>query len=160
MDVKWLIFIGIVLIMILLDLGLFHRINKSHSLSGSVRLTIFYILAALLYGAGIWHHYGADSGADYLAAFFTEKSLAIDNIFVTSVVFNFFGVKSQNQHKVLVIGILSVIILRGLMIWCGAVLVERFEWVLYIFGVFLVITAGFYSRGGICLSDEKTRTAN
>jgi tellurite resistance protein TerC len=101
---------------------------------------VFYIGIGLLFGAWVWWEFGADSGFNYLTGFVVEKSLAMDNIFVIAMIFAYFKTPAIYQHRVLFWGILGVIILRGIMIGLGAALVSRFEWILYIFALFLIYT--------------------
>jgi tellurite resistance protein TerC len=93
-----------------------------------------------LFGAWVWWFLGAQSGMDYYTGFLIEKSLSMDNVFVIALIFTFFAIPRQYQHRVLFWGILGVIVLRALMIGLGAALVSEFSWVLYLFGAFLVLT--------------------
>lgn len=136
----WVLFLGVVLGLLALDLGFFHRDNHAITIRESLWMCAGYIVAALLFGAWIWREMGPDSGMDYLTGFFVEKSLALDNIFVISLVFSYFAIPSAYQHRVLFWGILGVIVLRGIMIGLGAALVHEFSWILYFFGAFLVVT--------------------
>jgi tellurite resistance protein TerC len=136
----WAIFIGLVLFLLALDLGVMHRKAKEISIRESLWMSLFYIAIALAFGGWIFYSLGPQAGKEYVTGFLVEKTLAMDNVFVISLIFTFFAIPRRNQHRVLLWGILGVIILRGIMIGLGATLVERFEWVLYIFAAFLIAT--------------------
>jgi tellurite resistance protein TerC len=103
-------------------------------------MSAFYITLGLAYGGWVWWYLGEASGLAYLTGFVVEKSLAMDNVFVIAMIFAYFAIPRLYQHRVLFWGILGVIVLRGIMIGLGATLVERFDWVLYVFAAFLVFT--------------------
>lgn len=136
----WAAFAGIVATLLVLDLGVLHRKAHVISIPESLRLSAFYIAVALVYGGWVWWYMGDVAGMQYLTAYFVEKSLSLDNVFVISLVFTYFAVPREYQHRVLFWGILGVIVLRGIMIGLGAALVTEFHWILYLFGAFLVFT--------------------
>ena len=136
----WFTFIGVVLFLLVLDLGVLHRKMQEISIRESLWMSAFYITIALLFGAWIWSSLGEQSGKEYLTGFLIEKTLAMDNVFLISLIFTYFAVPPIYQHRVLFWGILGVIILRAIMIGLGATLVAEFSWTLYIFAVFLIIT--------------------
>lgn len=136
----WLSFIGIVIVLLVLDLGVLHKKHAEIGVAESLKLSAFYIIVGLLFGAWIWLERGADKGMEYLTGFVVEKTLAMDNIFVIAMIFSFFAIPRKYQHRVLFWGILGVIVLRGIMIGLGAALVSNFAWVLYIFAIFLIAT--------------------
>ncbi|WP_374430019.1 TerC family protein [Ideonella dechloratans] len=136
----WLLFIAIVIALLAFDLGVLHRDAREIGVRESLLLSAGYISVALLFGAWVWWYLGAQSGMDYYTGFLIEKSLSMDNVFVIALIFTFFAIPRQYQHRVLFWGILGVIVLRALMIGLGATLVSQFSWVLYLFGAFLVIT--------------------
>jgi tellurite resistance protein TerC len=136
----WLMFIGIVLTLLVLDLGVLQRRARTIGVRQSLMLSGFYIGAGLLFGAWIWWSQGAASGMEYLTGFLIEKSLSLDNVFVISLIFAYFAVPAAYQHRVLFWGILGVIVMRAIMIGAGAALVTRFDWVMYLFGGFLAVT--------------------
>ncbi len=136
----WLVFMGLVVGLLALDLGVLHKKNEVIKAKESLILCAGYIVIALLFGGWVWHEMGAESGINYLTGFFIEKTLALDNIFVISLIFAYFGVPQKYQHRVLFWGILGVIVLRGIMIALGAALVSQFAWILYVFGAFLILT--------------------
>ncbi len=106
----------------------------------SLILSAGYIGLALAFGAWVWWYLGSQSGMEYLTGFAIEKALAMDNVFVIAMIFAFFAVPRQYQHRVLFWGILGVIVLRAIMIGLGATIVSQFSWVLYVFAVFLILT--------------------
>jgi tellurite resistance protein TerC len=136
----WLLFFGVVFTLLVLDLGVFHKRQHAIGIKESLLMSGFYILMAFIFGGWMWHQLGSQSAAEYFTAYLVEKSLSMDNIFLISVIFSFFAIPLKYQHRVLFWGILGVVILRGIMIGLGAELVERFEWVLYIFAAFLIFT--------------------
>ncbi|MBX2805464.1 MAG: TerC family protein [Hyphomicrobiales bacterium] len=136
----WLTFFVIVIALLVFDLGVLHRKEHEIGVKESLKLSAFYIIFGLSYGAWVWFYIGEESGINYVTGFVLEKSLAMDNIFVIATIFSYFAVPRKYQHRVLFWGILGVILLRGIMIGAGAALVTRFDWVLYIFAAFLVFT--------------------
>jgi tellurite resistance protein TerC len=136
----WAAFNGFILAMLALDLGVFNR--EAHVIRAKEALawTAVWILLALLFGAWIWLRAGPQSGVEYLTGYLAEKVLSMDNIFVMVMIFGFFGVSQLEQHRVLFWGILGALVLRGAFIGAGAIVLERWHWVLYVFGALLVIT--------------------
>jgi len=136
----WLVFVGIVLTLLVLDLGVLQRRVREIGVRQSLILSAFYISAGLAFGGWIWWSQGAGSGMEYMTGFLIEKSLSLDNVFVISLIFGYFAVPAAYQHRVLFWGILGVIVMRAVMIALGAAIVSNFSWVLYLFGAFLVLT--------------------
>jgi tellurite resistance protein TerC len=136
----WAAFLGIVLVLLVLDLGIFHRKQKEIGVRESLTTSAIYICIGLLFGLFVWHELGADSGREYYTGFLIEKTLSMDNIFVMSLIFTHLSIPRKYQHRVLFWGILGVIVLRAIMIALGAKLVHDFAWVMYIFAAFLVFT--------------------
>jgi len=136
----WLVFAATVTTLLALDLGVLHRTDREIGIRESLWLSAGYISVGLAFGAWLWWQLGPQSGMEYLTGFVIEKSLSMDNVFVIALIFGFFAVPRQYQHRVLFWGILGVIVLRALMIGMGAALVSEFSWVLYLFGAFLVVT--------------------
>lgn len=136
----WALFMSIVVILLALDLGVFHRKAREIGVRESLILSAFYITIGLGFGAWVWANLGAVSGREYLTGFIVEKTLSMDNIFVISLVFSYFGIPRLYQHRVLFWGILGVILLRGIVIGVGAVLVANFHWILYLFALLLIFT--------------------
>lgn len=136
----WIVFISVVLALLALDLGVFHRNNREIGFKESLWMSFFYILMAFVFGLWVWHIKGLDSFAEYITGFLVEKSLALDNIFLISLVFSSLSIPLKYQHRVLFWGILGVIVLRAIMIGLGVQIITRFEWILYIFAAFMIIT--------------------
>jgi tellurite resistance protein TerC len=136
----WAIFISLVLSLLALDLGVLHKNSKEIGVKESLAMSAFYIAIGVAFGGWIWFQQGQQPAVEYLTGFVVEKSLAMDNIFIIAMIFSYFAIPRQYQHRVLLYGILGVIVLRGIMIAGGAMIVENFHWVLYLFAAFLVFT--------------------
>jgi tellurite resistance protein TerC len=136
----WLAFITIVLVLLALDLGILHRKAHEIGVKESLVTSAVYISLGLLFGGWVWLQLGAQASKEYITGFLVEKTLAMDNVFVISLIFTYFAVPLKYQHRVLFWGILGVIVLRGIMIGLGATLVAKFSWVMYIFAIFLIAT--------------------
>lgn len=145
--VPWIAFNAVVLVALAVDLGL---------LTGSAKLTVkeaairsaVWVALALLFAAGIFYFQGHLAGVEFITGYLVEYSLSVDNIFVMVLIFSYFGIREEYQHRVLFWGILGALVMRGLMIAAGAALFNRFEWITYVFGVFLIITGIRMGAGG------------
>lgn len=137
----WFIFTGIILVLLAIDLGLFHR--KSHQVSFREALgwTIVWVILSCVFGGWVWSAHGQPKAVEFFTGYLIELSLSADNVFVFALVFNYFAVPQAYQHKVLFWGILSALVLRFIMIMAGAALIINFSWIIYIFAAFLIITA-------------------
>ena len=136
----WLVFITLVVSLLVLDLGVLHKDDHEIGVAESLKLSAMYIALGLGFAGFVWWQLTPQATAQYLTAFVVEKTLALDNIFVIALIFSFFAIPRQYQHRVLFWGILGVIILRGIMIALGATIVANYGWVLYVFAVFLIFT--------------------
>lgn len=136
----WTAFMGIVMALLVFDLGVLHRDDHVIEVKESLWLSSAYIGIGLAFGSWVWWYFGAESGMQYLTGFMVEKTLAMDNVFVIAMIFAFFAVPPKYQHCVLFWGVLGVIALRAIMIGLGTALVTQFSWVLYLFGAFLILT--------------------
>ena len=136
----WLVFAAVVTSLLALDLGVLHRTDREIGVRESLLLSAGYVGVALLFGAWIAWCFGSESGIAFLTGFLIEKSLSMDNVFVIALIFGFFAIPREYQHRVLFWGIVGVVVLRAVMIGLGASLVSQFGWVLYGFGAFLVVT--------------------
>lgn len=136
----WGAFLGIVITLLVLDLGVLNRKDHEIGVRESLWLSAGYISIACLFGAWVWHHMGRVSGIDFYTGYLVEQSLSIDNLFVMLLVFKSFSVPALYQHRVLFWGIIGVIVMRGIMIGLGAAIVSRFDWVLLLFGAFLFLS--------------------
>ena len=140
----WILFYVLVLIMLLIDLKSFGKKGQHEvSVSEALKMTAVWIGVSLVFCLGIFLWYPVDShekAMEFLAGYIIEKSLSMDNLFVFLMLFSFFGVKPKYQHEVLFWGIFGALVLRSIFIFAGAAMVQRFEWILGIFGVFLIYT--------------------
>ncbi|TPW21377.1 MAG: tellurite resistance protein TerC, partial [Elusimicrobia bacterium] len=137
---SWSVFGGVVLGMLALDLGVFHKKSHEISVKEAVSWSVVWVALALAFGAGLWWRQGSGPGLEFLTAYLVEKSLSVDNIFVFVMVFSAFGIPAVRQHRVLFWGVLGALALRGGFIVAGAALLERFHWMLYVFGGLLAVT--------------------
>ncbi|WP_185984926.1 TerC family protein [Aureimonas mangrovi] len=137
----WLATIGGIAALFIFDF--FTHVRKPHepSFKEAAIWSTFYITLALLFGWGVWHFWDRTHGVEYFAGFITEKSLSVDNLFVFVIIMKSFQVPAAYQQKALLIGIVIALIMRGIFIALGAAAIERFSWVFYIFGLFLLWTA-------------------
>ena len=136
----YLVFSGVILIALVLDLGLLSKKNSAISLKTAFVQTIFWVLLSLAFCGFIWYERGKTDAIQYISAYLLEWSLSIDNIFVFIIIFTFFKVKPVNFARVLLMGILMAIVFRIIFITVGSGLVARFNWIMYVFGAFLVYT--------------------
>jgi tellurite resistance protein TerC len=130
-----------VFIAIGIDLFTFHQRGRELSMTAAARRSVLWVLVSLAFNALVWRFKGPHHGLDFLTAYLVEYSLSADNIFVFVLIFAHFRVPPKAQHRVLVWGVLGALIMRGTMIICGIALVQRFHFVLYLFGLFLLLTA-------------------
>jgi tellurite resistance protein TerC len=136
----WVGFTLFVLAMLAVDLGIFHREAHKVSIKEAAIWSAVWITLSLLFNAGIYQFMGAQAGLEFLTGYLIEKALSVDNIFVFVLIFSYFNVPLQYQHRVLFWGILGALVMRGAMIAAGAYLISHFHWIIYIFGAFLVFT--------------------
>ena len=137
----WIAFHIGVFVALVVDLVSFKRRDRELSLRAAARRSAIWIILSLLFNLIVWKLRGPEKALDFLTGYLIEYSLSVDNIFVFVLIFSYFRVPPIAQHRVLVWGILGALVMRGVMIWLGVALVERFQFVLYIFGVFLLISA-------------------
>ncbi|WP_434390464.1 TerC family protein [Melittangium boletus] len=136
----WAGFIVFVLVMLALDLGVFHRKDHAVKFKEALGWSGVWISLALVFNLGIWWKFGATPAVKFLTGYLIEKSLSIDNIFVFVVIFSAMKIPQLYQHRVLFWGILSALVLRAGMIFAGVAMINRFHWLIYVFGAFLIIT--------------------
>ncbi len=155
--ILWVGFVALVLVLLALDLGVFNRRPHVVSVKEALSWTAFWVALSLAFNVFIyfayendWGHFspaesefldGKTAALHFFTAYIIEKSLSLDNIFVIAMVFAFFRVPAQYQHRVLFWGVLGALVMRGLAIWGGIALIHRFSWVVYIFGALLIFTA-------------------
>ncbi len=130
----------LVLAMLALDLGIFHRKDHKISVKEGLVWSIIWIIVALIFNVIVYFWQGEAKALQFFTGYLIERSLSIDNIFVFLLIFTYFGVPDKFQYKVLFWGIIGALVMRGLFIGIGALLIARFHWVIYIFGAFLVYT--------------------
>ena len=154
--VVWLAFLCFIFTMVALDLGVFHRHLKAPTVKDAVVWTLIWVFLSLVFNGFVYvlyennyawaslaeeHLSGKQAASQFLLGYVLEKSLSVDNIFVIAMIFSYFRVPIELQHRVLFWGILGAVILRGLMIAVGVTLINRFDWIVYVFGALLLYTA-------------------
>ena len=137
----WAGFVGFVLAMLALDLGVFHRRAHDVTLREAALWSLVWVSLALAFNGLVLHWFGTERGLEFLTGYLIEKALAVDNLFVFYAIFAYFAVPSALQHRVLFWGVLGALALRAIFILLGAALLARFHWVMYVFGAILVFTA-------------------
>jgi tellurite resistance protein TerC len=140
MALWWTIFGIFILAMLTLDLGVFNRKVHVIKMKEAMLWTSFWITLACLFGAGVYYFYGHSKALEFFTAYIIEYSLSIDNLFVFLLIFRFFNVPAAYEHKVLFWGILLALITRAAFIFAGVALINKFHWIMYIFGAFLIYT--------------------
>ena len=138
--VHWIGFNLFVLIMLALDLGVFHRKTHAVSVKEALIWTAVWITMALIFNLLIYYQFGEEKAVEFFTGYIIEKSLSVDNIFVIILIFSYFQVADEYQHKVLFWGILGALVMRAIFIFSGIELIHRFHWLIYIFGGFLIYT--------------------
>ncbi len=152
----WPSFIVGVILLLLLDLVVLHRDAHSISMREAWITSAAWISLGLAFGAVVWIVLGSDAGLQYLTGYLIEKSLSVDNVFVWAVIFSFFGVPARYQHRVLFWGIFGALVLRAIFIFAGVALLERLDWLLFVFGGLLLYTAWrIWSHGGEEIHPER-----
>jgi len=136
----WIYFNLSILALLGLDLFFVNRDNKVVSVRSTITWVLFWIVLALLFGIWIYSHLGSNAATEYVTAYLIEWTLSVDNLFVFIIVFKYFKVPDEYQHRVLFWGILGALVLRGIFISAGVTLIHHFEWLVYLFGGFLVFT--------------------
>jgi len=142
MDVSpliWALLLAVILVMLVVDLVM-HRDAHDISVKEAAAWSGVWVAVAIAVGGAIWWAYGAEFGLQYFAGYVIEKSLAVDNVFVWAVIFSYFAVPRQYQHRVLFYGVVGALVFRAVFIALGSVLIASFSWVLYVFGAFLIVT--------------------
>ncbi len=136
----WIAFHIGVFVVLAIDLFGFNRKDHVISIREATIWSIVWVILSLSFNLLVWHLKGVDAALDFFTGYVIEYSLSVDNIFVFVLIFTYFQVRRKYQHRVLVWGIIGALVMRGLMIWLGVALVDRFHWILYIFGAFLLVT--------------------
>ena len=134
----WVAFNAGVALLLLLDLGLFHRRAHAISLREAAVESFIWVALSVAFGFWIFSSHGRGPGLEFFTGYVIEKSLSVDNVFIFLLIFQFFRVDSRYQHRLLFWGVLGALVMRGAMIGVGAVLIQKFTWILYLFGAFLL----------------------
>ena len=136
----WIGFFAFVLVMLALDLGVFHKNNEAPTMKESLLWSAFWIGLAFVFAGGLWIFTGGDHALDFVTAYLLEKSLSIDNLFIFILVFGFFNIELKYQHRLLFWGVFGALVMRVIFIFGGAALLHHFAWLMYLFGAFLIVT--------------------
>ena len=136
----WVAFGAFILLMLVLDLFVLHRDAKEISFREAAVLSAFWVALALLFGILVWIWAGPTSAGEYYAGYIIEKALSVDNVFVFALIFAYFAVPVQYQYRVMFWGVLGALVLRVIFILIGAELLETYDWMVYLFGAFLIYT--------------------
>ncbi len=136
----WAGFVALVLVLLALDLGIFHREDRPVPAREALSWVVVWAILALAFDAFVWWRFGHTRATEFLTGYLIEQSLSVDNLFVFVLVFATFRIPPHLQHRVLFWGILTALVLRGGMIIGGTALLQRFHWMLYLFGAFLLFT--------------------
>ena len=150
----WILTLGVTGVLLLIDVWVIGRRPHVPSMAEAGRHLAFFITLAVLFGLGVWYFSGADFAAQYFAGWLTEYSLSVDNLFVFLIIMAKFGVPEKLQQTALMVGIMIALILRGIFIAVGAVAINQFSWIFYVFGAFLIYTAVKLAREGESEDDE------
>lgn len=136
----WIGFNVFVLLMLALDLGVFHRKSKEIGIKEALTWTCVWVMLAFIFNVFVYYQFGEDKAFEFFTGYLLEKSLSVDNIFVIIMIFSYFNVPPAYQHKVLFWGILGALVMRVCFIFAGIELIHKFHWLIYIFGAFLIFT--------------------
>ncbi|TSA33953.1 MAG: TerC family protein [Porphyromonadaceae bacterium] len=136
----WAGFVVFIILMLLVDLVVFNRKTHEIKMKEALLLSLFWISLAIVFNLGVWRYLGQQKALEFLAAYLIEESLSIDNLFVFILIFAYFQVNPKYQHKILFWGIVGAMVLRAIFIITGVALINKFHWIIYIFGAFLIFT--------------------
>ena len=136
----WIGFSVFLIIMLALDLGVFHKESHVVEFREAMIWSGIWVGLAVLFNIGVFYYFGEVKGLEFMTGYLVEKSLSVDNVFVIALIFTYFSVPRQYQHRVLFWGVIGALIMRAILIAVGATLIREFAWIIYIFGAFLVFT--------------------
>ncbi len=136
----WAAFIAFILVMLALDLFVFHKKDSVVKIKEALLWSAFWIALALVFNVGVYFYAGKQVAFDFFTAYLLEKSLSVDNLFVFILIFGFFKIKPELQHRVLFWGIIGALVMRAIFIFAGVALITKFAWIMYVFGAFLIYT--------------------
>lgn len=139
---QWGVFLGLVIALLLVDLLVFHREAHEINTREAAVESAAWISIGLLFSLVVWWWFGLAATGEYVSGYLIEKSLSVDNVFVWALIMTYFKVPQKYQHRVLFWGIFGALVMRAIFIFLGVALIERFGWILYVFGAFLLFTAG------------------
>ncbi|TWP46239.1 TerC family protein [Lentzea tibetensis] len=151
----WIATIAGLLVLLAVDLVIVDRKPHEVTIGEAARWVVFYVAIAGLFGVGLWLLFGSQYSTEFFAGYITEYSLSVDNLFIFLIIMTTFKVPAIHQHKVLLIGILLALVMRGGFIAAGAALISQFSWVFYIFGAFLIYTGWQLARENHDNDDEE-----
>ncbi len=138
----WVVLLGVISLMLLIDLVVVHReAHEVHTKEAAIESAVW-ISCGLAFSLVIWWWFGGAATGEYVSGYLIEKSLSVDNVFVWALIMGYFRVPQKYQHRVLFWGIFGALVMRAIFIFAGVALIDRFDWVLYVFGAFLLYTAG------------------
>lgn len=143
----WSIFALLITVMLVIDLGL-NRRSHTVSLREALTWSAVWIGLALAFNAGIWYVMGSGKAMEFLTGYIIEKALSVDNLFVFIMIFSYFGIRGHHQARILKWGIIGALVMRGIFIFAGIEMLERFHWLFYVFGAILLVTAFKMAFGG------------
>jgi tellurite resistance protein TerC len=138
--VFWTAFVAVVLVLLSLDLGIFHRKAHAVTIREALFWSLTWIILSLSFGIWVFHTFGRQNGLEFFTGYLIEYALSIDNVFVFILIFSYFKVPVTLHHRVLFWGILGALLMRASFICAGAIVISTFHWVLYLFGAFLLFT--------------------
>ena len=165
-SIFWIGFIFLIIVLLALDMFVFHKKGEIVSIKKALWLSLFWISLALIFNIGVYFVMGKELALEFLTAYLIEKSLSIDNLFVFILIFSSFKIKPAYQHDVLFWGILGALVFRAIFIFAGIALIDRFAWIMYVFGGFLVITGikmvidNLREKGDESIAEEKDLNNN
>ena len=136
----WIGFIVFVVLMLCMDLFVFHKKNETMKVKTALLWSLFWIGLAVIFNIGILFFAGKTKALEFLTGYLIEESLSVDNLFVFIMIFGFFKIEPKYQHKILFWGIIGAIVMRAIFIFAGVAILNQFAWVMYIFGAFLIYT--------------------
>lgn len=136
----WIGFIVLVVTLLALDLFVFHKKDKAIPVKSALRWSAFWIGLALVFNVFVWLTMGKTKALEFFTAYLIEESLSVDNLFVFIMIFGYFSIESKYQHRILFWGIIGAIVMRAIFVFAGVELIHRFDWIMYVFGAFLIYT--------------------
>lgn len=139
---QWAVLLGLIVLMLLVDLLVVHKEAHEVSTKEAAIESAVWITVGVAFTGVVWWWFGSQAGGEYISGYLIEKSLSVDNVFVWALIMGYFAVPQRYQHRVLFWGIFGALALRAVFIFAGVALIERFDWILYVFGAFLLYTAG------------------